>query len=289
MPMTVTVRAVSTLAVLGPDGPYLADPTEPIVRAEDLGLLRGESVFETTRVISGGAVDLDNHLARLAASAEAVDVDLPNRGALRELAEHAIEHWTASDGVLRIVATKGGDAVPPIRFALVSPTPGGLHALRTGGIEVVTLTLGVTATVRASAPWLLGGVKATSYAVAMAGQRAAHDRGAVDAIWLSVDGEILEAPTSTVLIARDGALLTPPAAALGLLPGLTVARLRQLADITERRLTTDDLAAADEVLLASSVRGLVPVTAVDGRPLPIGAYGARLPAELERNLLAHLA
>jgi 4-amino-4-deoxychorismate lyase len=283
------VPAVSTLAVLGPDGPYLADPTEPIVHAEDLGLLRGEGVFETTRVVSGTAVDLDEHLARLVESARAVDVDLPDSSALRELAARAIRNWDAPHGVLRLVATKGGERVPPVRFALVSALPAGLDALRTGGIEVVTLTLGVTATARASAPWLLGGIKATSYAVAMASQRAAHDRGAVDAIWLSADGEVLEAPTSTVLIARGGALFTPPSAALGLLPGLTLSRLRRISEITERRLTTDDLAAAEEVLLASSVRGVVPVTAVDGRSLSIGRYGAELPAALERHLVEHPA
>ena len=52
-----------------------------------------------------------------------------------------------------------------------------------------------------------------------------------DAIWVSCDGQVLEAPTSSVLVARDGELLTPPTAELGLLPSLTVARLRRLVPI----------------------------------------------------------
>jgi 4-amino-4-deoxychorismate lyase len=275
---------VATLAVLGADGPYLAEATDPIVRADDLGLLRGESVFETLRVVAGVPVDLGGHLDRLTRSGRVVDVALPPRSDLTDLADLAVAHWTAGDGVLRVVATKGGDGVPPVRFALVTPLPAGLHTLRTEGISAITLTLGVTATARAESPWLLGGVKATSYAVAMASQRAAAAVGAVDALWISSDGEVLEAPTSTILISQGGALRTPPTGDLGLLPSLTVARLRGLVDIGERHLFVDELRAADEVLLASSVRGIVPVINLDGRRLPIGKYGSTLSARLEHDL-----
>jgi 4-amino-4-deoxychorismate lyase len=278
------VPSLAVLALLGPDGPYLADAAEPVVRADDLGLLRGEGIFETLRVIGGIPVDLPDHVDRLSRSARAVDVQLPDASAIIELARLAIAHWSEPDGVLRLVSTKGSDTAAPVRFALITPLPSGLKALRAAGIAVVTLALGVHATARAQAPWLLGGVKATSYAVAMASQRAASLAGAADAIWMSSDGEVLEAPTSTVLIAQGTALLTPPAAELGLLPGLTLNRLKQLVDVTERRITRHDLVAADEILLASSVRGVVPVVSLDGQPRRIGAHGTRLPSALEASL-----
>ena len=63
----------------------------------------------------------------------------------------------------------------------------------------MTLTLGTPAAMRPGAPWLLGGVKSTSYAGAMAALRAAQAAGAPDAIYLSGDGEVLEAPTAGVV------------------------------------------------------------------------------------------
>lgn len=275
------------LALLGRDGPRLVEASEPVVRAEDLGLLRGESVFETLRLVSGVPVDVDRHIDRLAQSAQAVDVDLPAPDELEALAARVVDAWPERDGVLRLVATKGGEGVDPVRFALVSPMPAGLDELRTNGIAVVTLGLGIAADARSRAPWLLGGAKSTSYAVAMAAQRAAATQSAVDALWVSSDGTVLEGATSTVLVARGAALLTPPAAELGLLPGLTLWRLRRLVPIVERRISTAELAAADEVLLASSVRGVVPVSSLDGRALAIGPFGARLPAALERDLRAN--
>ena len=276
---------MATLAIAASGGAFLADATQPQIRVEDLGLLRGESVFETLRVIDGGPVDLEGHIRRLGHSAAAVDLPPPDPAALADAAWLAIDAHPERDGVLRLVATKGSpDGVDPVRFALITPLPAGLDEQRSRGIAAITLTLGITATVRPSAPWLLGGVKSTSYAVPMAGARAAHDAGGDDAIWVSSDGEVLEATTSTVLVVSGGVLCSPPDDELGLLPGLTIARVRDVADVTDRRITVAELAAADEILLASSVRGVVPLTSLDGVPREIGEVGATLPAALEARL-----
>jgi 4-amino-4-deoxychorismate lyase len=165
--------------------------------------------------------------------------------------------------------------------------PAASVAARERGVVAVTLTLGVPAVLRADAPWLLGGVKSTSYAVNMASLRAAQDAGAQDAVWVSSDGVVLEAPTSTVAWVRDGRLVTPPAEQVGTLPGTTAAVALALSPVpVDVRLgTVDELRAADEVLMLSSVRGVTPVVRLDGRALPVGPVTCALREAFEQAVL----
>ncbi len=264
------------------DPPRLVDPSTPVLRADDLGLVRGESVFETLRVASGRAAFLDLHLERLARSAARVDVALP--GGWRELVELATGAWSAGDGVLRLTCSKGAPGAAPVGFALLTPVPAASVAAREHGVSAVTLTLGVPAGLRVDAPWLLGGVKSTSYAVNMATLRAAEAAGAEDAIWTSSDGYVLEAPTSTVAWVTGGRLVTPPAEQVGTLPGTTAAVALALAPVpVDVRLgTVEELSAADEVMLLSSVRGVTPVVRLDGRELGTGPVTTAVRAAFER-------
>ena len=70
-----SVARVNRLLLL--DGLREVDPTAPVLRADDLGVLRGEAVFETLRIGNGRPAFLDAHLARLAESARRVDIALP--------------------------------------------------------------------------------------------------------------------------------------------------------------------------------------------------------------------
>ena len=277
MPSTV-------LALLGPP-PRVVDPTTPVLRADDLGVARGESVFETVRVAGGQPAFLDQHLRRLERSASRLAIDLP--GGWEELARLAVETYAAADGVLRLTCSKGAPDAAPVGFALVTPIPESSVQARAQGVSAITLTLGVPAGLRTDAPWLLGGVKSTSYAVNMASVRAAEEQGAQDAIWVSTDGEVLEAPTSSVAWVRGGELVTPPAPEVAILPGTTLAVALALltTPYVVRRGTVDELRAADEVMLLSSVRGVTPVTSLDGRRLPIGPVTTALRDAFERAVL----
>ena len=231
-------------------------PTEPVLRADDLGVVRGEAVFETLLVVDGRPCFLDEHLSRMAVSAHRLEIPLPD--GFDELA-HLIAQGAADAG-LRLTMTKGG-----VGFAVLFDVAADTVAQRQG-IAVVTLPLGVPSSLRRTAPWLLGGVKSTSYAVNMATSREAHARGADDAIWTSTDGFVLEAPTSTVVAWVDGRVVTPPVET-GILPGTTLRACQRLVEIVPDELSTGALAAADEVALLSSVRGVAPVTSLDGRAL----------------------
>jgi 4-amino-4-deoxychorismate lyase len=274
----------AALAVLAGDGPRLVDPELPLIRADDLAVLRGEGVFETARAAGGRAFVLDAHLARMRRSAAVIGLSLPPEADLLALSAAALDGFGPAEASLRLVATKGpaGTGVGRV-FALVTAVDSAYAGLRERGIAAVTLTLGVPATLRPEAPWLLGGVKSTSYATAMAGLRAAAAAGAEDAIWVSGDGEVLEAPTATVLVVRGGQAATPPAEEVGILPGTTVAALGDA--VIRRRITVDELRHADEVALVSSVRGVAPVVRLDAGAVGTGSVGpivTRLRDALER-------
>jgi len=258
----------TVLAVLTPDGPALADPEAPLLRADDPGVLRGESVFETVRIAAGRPAFLDRHLVRLQRSADRLELALPP--GWEELSAYAVQTWGRPDGVLRLVCSRGG-----VGFALVTAVPEETVRGREEGVQAMTLTLGVPAGLRTEAPWLLGGVKSTSYAVNMAALRVATAAGVQDAVFVSTDGEVLEGPTSTCAWVTGGALVTPPADEVSILPGTTMGVALALAErlgipYEVRRAGVDELRAADEVLLLGSVRGVAPVVSLDGVELPFG-------------------
>ena len=273
---------VQPVLALLTDPPRLVDPATPVLRADDLGLARGESVFETLRIAGGRVAFLDLHLERLERSAARLALDLP--AGWPELVEVATGAWAADDGVLRLTCSKGAPGSGPVGFALVTPVPAATVAAREHGVRAVTLTLGVPAALRSGAPWLLGGVKSTSYAVNMATLRAAEAAGAEDAVWTSSDGYVLEAPTSTVAWVSAGRLVTQPAEQVGTLPGTTAAVALALSPVpVDVRLgTVEELRAADEVMLLSSVRGVAPVVRLDGRELGTGPVTTAVRAAFER-------
>jgi 4-amino-4-deoxychorismate lyase len=258
------------------DGLRQADPAAPVLRADDLGVLRGESVFETLRVGGGRPAFLEAHLARLGESARRLDIALP--GGWGELAEKACVG--VDDGVLRLVCSKGAPETGPVGFALVTGVPEETRHGRENGVSVMTLSLGISSEQRAQAPWLLGGVKATSYAVNMASIRHARTEGAEDVVWVSTDGQVLEAPTSTVAVVVDGVLVSPPPE-VGILAGTTLGAVQALVPFESRPLDVDELRAADEVMLLSSVRGVAPVVRLDGAERVVGPLTTRLRAAYE--------
>ncbi|MDT0274802.1 aminotransferase class IV [Blastococcus goldschmidtiae] len=253
------------------DGAAVAVPAdEPVLTAADHGLVRGDGAFESVAVLDGRTPHLAAHLARLARSAALLEIPPPGDDVWHALVDAVLVRWRAeTEGVLRLFLTRGpGDEAPPTALALLAPVPAETVRQRTAGISVVSLSLGIPADFRAQAPWLLGGAKTLSYAVNMAAYRHAHRLGADDVVLTSLEGELLEGPTSTVVWAAGGTLHTPPTET-GILPGTTVARLFERAEAdgwptARSHGTVDDLHAADAVWLMSGVRGAAPVHTLDG-------------------------
>jgi 4-amino-4-deoxychorismate lyase len=253
------------------DGAAVPVPADqPVVTAFDQGLARGDGVFESVAVVERATPRLEAHLARLTRSAALLDLPSPGDDAWRALVAAVTADWPSGvEGVCRLFLTRGpGDGAPPTALALLAAVPEETVRQRTSGISVVSLGLGIPADFRAGAPWLLGGAKTLSYAVNMAAQRHAHAVGADDVVLTSLEGQLLEGPTSTVVWAAGGALHTPPQET-GILAGTTQARLFAQAAaegwptaITQG--TVADLHAADAVWLLSGVRGAAAVHTLDG-------------------------
>ena len=274
-----------TVLALAVTGRGLVDPTEPVVRADDEGLLRGRAAFETLRVYSGRPFRLEAHLDRLTGSAASIGLPALERRRLQVLVGLVLPKAEGGDASLRLVWTAGPAGGAPSAFALLGTIPEWIEETRARGATAVSL-LGV----RASAPWLLPGVKSTSYAVNMAAEAEARRRGVDEALFVDADGLVLEGTVTNVWWRRGRTLYTP-ALDLGILAGVTRATLMELApgcgyEVEEGSYRLEELLAAEEAFTSSSVRELMPLVDVDGRALARGPAADELQKAL-RELAAN--
>jgi 4-amino-4-deoxychorismate lyase len=213
-----------TLLALAVGGRGLVDPDEPVLFVDDEAFLRSRAAFETTRVYGGEPFKLDEHLMRLASSAARVEIGPIDAVELARLASLALEAAAAPDAVLRLFVTPGRDgAGSPTQIAMVSTLPEGWRSFARAGASS-SPSSSARPGPRASSPWLLGGVKSTSYAVNMAAEAEAKRRGADDAVFLGSGDIVLEGPVTNVWW-RLGDVLYTPALELGILAGVTRATL----------------------------------------------------------------
>ncbi|WP_285243830.1 aminodeoxychorismate lyase [Pseudarthrobacter sp. fls2-241-R2A-127] len=285
-----------------PDG-RVADAAKPQLLVTDLGVTRGDGIFETMLAVGGTVRKMQAHLDRLAGSAQALDLDIPGQDAWQRAIAGAVARHRAgnppSDAdadelVVKLVVTRGVEGAPtPTAWVQVSPAGAAGRRQRETGIDVILLDRGYDSDVAERAPWLLLGAKTLSYAVNMAALRHAHKQGADDVIFVSSDGRVLEGPTSTVLLAHveksdDGTavkrLITPQLDS-GILPGTSQGALFAAAkaagwELGYGPLEPRDLLDADAVWLISSVRLLAPVNRIDGKEIGTPALQKELTAEL---------
>ena len=255
----------------------LADADAPLIRVDDLGLLRGDGVFETILVVDGKPRELGPHLERLARSAAMLSLPAPDLAQWSRCVQVVLDNWTAGgEMALKLVYTRGpefGDG-SPTGYALGMAIGAKVLAARESGVAAVTLDRGYEPSIVARAPWLLLGAKSLSYAVNMAAIRHAESVGASEAIFVAADGSVLEGPTSTVVIVSGRTLLTTPPSS-GILPGTTQGALFRAVErvgwaTKVEPLTVADLREAEGVFLASSVRKVTRVHTLDGSALADG-------------------
>lgn len=253
----------------------LADAEAPLIRVDDLGLLRGDGIFETILVVAGKPRELGPHLDRLARSAAMLGLPAPDRAAWERCVQLVLDNWPGtSELALKLVYTRGpefGDG-SPTGFALGLPIGEKVLRNRVAGVSAVTLERGYEPELVARAPWLLLGAKSLSYAVNMAAIRHAESVGADEAVFVAADGSVLEGPTSTVIVVNGQTLRTTPPSS-GILPGTTQGALFRAAEragwVTKvEPLAVSELREAEGLFLASSVRKITRVHTLDGTALP---------------------
>lgn len=285
-PVLVLVPGATGAPAGGGPGYRLADPTVPQLSVTDLVATRGDGVFETIGAFDGSPVNVGPHLARLARSAEMIDLPAPDQALLAEAVDAAIAaHEGVAELSVRVMLTRGveGEGTPTCWIHARVSDDWSPHR---AGMRVAVLDRGLATTAPATSPWLLSGAKTLSYAVNMAAVREAKRRGAADVLFVSSDGYALEGPTSTLLVRRGDTFLTTPASA-GVLAGTAVATLfewlreQQGLATGEELMTIEDVKGSDGAWLLSSTRLAAPITHLDEHELPVDA---ELTARFERVL-----
>ncbi len=222
-----------------------------MIPAADDGLLRGDGVFEVIRLYAGRPFALEEHLDRLERSAAALELPIDRRGFEAEISA-LLDEFGQDEGQLRLVATRGGR-----RLAFTENLP---PYASSESSAVITITYSPTQ--------LLNGVKSLSYAANMLAIRTAASRGADDAVFVRPDGIVLEAPTSTIFwVGGDGRLRTP-GLDVGILASITRDRLVRELDVEEGAFPLEDFEGASEAFIASTVREVQAISAVNETKLP---------------------
>ena len=231
----------------------------------DAGFLFGDGLFETLRVDGGRPRDLSAHLDRLAAGLQRLGIAPPESRcdlgrAVTEVAKAA--PWPVAR--LRITVSRG-TAAGPTRLITASPyePPG----------EPVAAVLLTDSRIDSSSP--LAGLKSLCYQTNRVALREAEARGAFEALLLNEHGRLAEGSRSNVALLLPKGIFTPPESE-GCLPGTVRRRLLERGAIRERPLLLEDLAAAEGLLLMNSLIGVLAVSRLDGRELPVGPEAARL-------------
>jgi branched-chain amino acid aminotransferase len=241
------MAALSALAVL--DGTVLpAD--EATISVTDLGLLRGDGVFEVIKIYDGAPFALDDHLRRMAGSAQNLRLEI-DLNAVRADIEALLAQAGPVSGAIRFLVSRGGR-----RIGLV-------EAIKAFGPSVALTR------VEYVPPRILDGIKSLSYAGNMLAGRIATERGFDEALLVTPHGRVLEAPTSSFFASFDGETLVTPPLSDRVLDSITRRRLLSLLpNAREEVITYDSLGGVQEAFLASTTREVQAVSRVDAITFP---------------------
>ncbi|HYC80419.1 MAG TPA: aminotransferase class IV [Solirubrobacterales bacterium] len=225
----------------------IAPAAEATIPLKDDGLYRGDGVFEVIRLYAGRPFALADHYERMQRSADAIELPL-DRPALEAEVEALLARAGEVEAQLRLIVTRGGR-----RIAATEPVPE--HA---ESVAVASVVYQPTV--------ILNGVKSLSYGANMHATRLAKASGADEAVFVRPDGTVLEPPTSSIFWVSEGELRTTELEA-GVLASITRDRLIAALEVSEGEYPLGDLLGASEAFLASTVREVQPVHAVDGTEL----------------------
>ncbi|HYO44548.1 MAG TPA: aminotransferase class IV [Candidatus Limnocylindrales bacterium] len=259
----------------------------------DRGFQLGDGIFETLRARGGRTTELAEHSARLRRSADGLGIELPDdvealvaRGIAELLAVEGLD-GPGGDASVRITVSRGawtsrGLLPPPsvhlrativIQAWRVTPAPPD-HLER--GLSLVA------SAVRRDPANPIVTLKTTSRADYVFARLEARRAGAEDAVFLTMSGHLSEATTANIFLVRtapDGVVeLATPALDCAILPGTTRSWLLRWAAGAGLRpvegwLTPDELAAATEAFMSSSVAGVLPITRFNGHLIGEGRPG----------------
>jgi len=243
----------------------------------DRAFLFGDAVYEVLPVYGRRPFRLREHLDRLNRSLASIRMPAPlSHAAWAQLCQELIVRNSAADAYLYLQVTRGAefgrnhawpDNLQPTVFA---------YATALEPLPASFLDQGVAAVTAVDTRWARRDIKSTALLANILLKKLSADAGAFETILLE-NGQLTEGSSTTVHIVQDGVVHTPPNGH-HILPGTTRDVVTELAvrlDVRceSGRVSEADLRAADEIWLAFSTRGVLPVTRLDGAPVGSGKPG----------------
>jgi D-alanine transaminase len=260
---------------------YLNGEYLPLAEARvsplDRAFLFGDAVYEVVPVYAGRPFRLREHLDRLARSLSGIRMPPPlSHPEWSELCRELITRNGGGDQYLYMQVTRGGEfgrnhawgpGLKPTLFAFAS---------RLEQLSPILLERGVLAVTAADTRWARRDIKSTALLANILLKQLSADAGAYETIMLE-RGELTEGSSTTVHVVTRGTIHTPPNGHQ-ILPGTTRDVVSELAarigvGSLSVPVTETQLRAADEIWLAFSTRGILPVTTLDGSPVGDGTPG----------------
>ena len=266
---------------------YLNGEYMPITEAKisvlDRGFIFGDGVYEVIPVYSRKAFRLAGHLRRLQHSLDSIKLGNPHSdGEWTKLINELIARNAPEDQYLYLHLTRGvakrdhAFPKPPVKptvFMMSSPLLTPPATLLQSGIACIT------------APdnrWLRCDIKAIALLPNVLLRQMAIEAGAMETILIRAesnneDAFMTEGAASNIFVVKNGKLLAPPKDNL-MLPGITYDVILEIAAANNiphevRRIAAAEVFAADELLLTSSTKEVLPITQLDGKPVGNGKPG----------------
>jgi D-alanine transaminase len=256
---------------------------EATVSPLDRAFLFGDAVYEVVPIYASRLFRLRQHLDRLNRSLAGIRMPPPMaHGDWAHVCQELISRNAAYDGYLYIQVTRGAEfgrnhawpeGLKPTLFAYCTELEPLADALLENGVAAVTAK---------ELRWARRDIKATALLGNILLKKLAADAGAFETIMLE-NGELTEGSSTTVHVVKNGVIHTPPNSHR-ILPGTTRDVVTELADLLSIRnssapISESTLRSADEIWLAFSTRGVLPVTKLDG-----AAVGSGMPGPLFKRM-----
>jgi D-alanine transaminase len=265
-----------TIYVNGRYLPY----AEAAIHAEDRGFQFADAVYEVCEVKAGRLVDETGHMGRLARSLAELGMPQPMApGAWGRVMRETIRRNRVRDGLVYLQVSRGAgprnflfppaDTPPTVVCLARSVSPVQMEAAAEVGIRVKTMP---------DPRWERCDIKTVMLLPAALAKEAARAEGAKEAWFFGADGFVTEGASSNAwIVDGDGVLRTRDTNA-NILRGITRRTLMEvIADegmaVDERPFTPAEAVAAREAFITGAGTLVLPVVAVDGKPVGEGAPG----------------
>lgn len=241
------------------------------VDTSNRGLNYGDGLFETLLVQSGRPRRWQAHMDRLGIGCERLGLTMPPQSIL--LREVQTVSAGLSDAVVKIVITRGGQtrAYLPlgdencVRIVSAYRYPDGIAELARKGVRTRICDL------RLAIQPALGGMKHLNRLEQVLASAELRDSGVEEGILLDREEHVVSAIAANIFLVMENRLLTPRLDLCGVRGVVRSVILAGFgARCEQRRVTLDMLQEADEVFICNTVKGIVPVTAVDDLMFEIG-------------------